>query len=197
MPQPDGLTIQGQLLAPCPWKRTMLDELCGMNVAIPSRPATRTVVDTVGSRSQALSGRSHHIPGGGPARIDLRHLTTSVCRFVNRERDQLTPHSILRTDLVSIPPSSTVQVESATDWTLVSRGYFCSFGVHPATLRKYTLARCTPYRCGSGIGERPVRIAVHWRIARHPNLPDKRPVYGVQYGSRTENMACIWACTPC
>src|SRR3954447_25766324 len=44
-------------------------------------------------------------------------------------------------------------------------------GVHPATLRKYTLARCTPYRYSGEIGERPVRITVYWCIDRDRGTP--------------------------
>jgi hypothetical protein len=69
-------------------------------------------------------------------------------------------------------------------------------GVHPATLRKFTLDCCTPYRCSGEIGGRPSRIAVGWRIARHSDLPDRRPACGVQCGGRTQNMACIWVCAP-
>src|SRR4051794_10062567 len=99
--------------------------------------------------------------------------------------------------MVSSDPISDYMQRHGVGFPEALEALAAQLGVHPAPLRKYTLARCTPYRCGSEIGERPVQIAVRWRIARHPDLPDKRPVYGVQYGSRAENMACIWTCTSC
>jgi hypothetical protein len=70
-------------------------------------------------------------------------------------------------------------------------------GVRPGSLRKFTVAACTPYWRDGEIGERPVWIAACWRIARHSDPRDKGSVYGVKRGSRSENMACILICTPC
>jgi len=64
-------------------------------------------------------------------------------------------------------------------------------GVHPGSLRFFTVAACTPYRRGDEIGELPVWITAGWRIARHSDPRDKGSVYGVKRGSRSENMAYI------
>jgi hypothetical protein len=79
-----------------------------------------------------------------------------------------------------------------TDLDLAER-----LGVHPGSLRKFTVAVCTPYWRDGEINEKPVWIAACWRIARHSDPRDKGSVYGVKRGEPSENMACISTCTPC
>ncbi len=89
------------------------------------------------------------------------------CRFVDRRLERRL-HALLGQMADAMGESIPLACQ---DWanTKAADRFFAHDGVHPGPLRFFTVARCTPYRCGGEIGEIPVWIAVHWSIARHPD----------------------------